>query len=142
MASKPRHSSEAQTSNTACGSAQAARNACARELARESRIPRARLLDATLDGLGRDFHDQRVRWFVALHELLEPTPSDQAGFAKRLPRASWAVVTLRRLTLRLKILRQLDKAELIDPAALVVSIAPAVQARTKGSSSTVWRPMP
>ncbi len=103
-----------------------------KELAREGKIPRARLLDATLDGLDRDFHEQRARWFAALHELLEPTSSERAGFASR-----YLILLASRnpstVGFALNALKILDNAEQLDPVALVASIAPAVQARTKGT---------
>jgi len=38
------------------------------QLAKEGIISRQRLLDASLDGLSRDLHDQRARWFAILHD--------------------------------------------------------------------------
>jgi len=102
------------------------------ELTREGRIPRGRLLDATLDGLDRDFHEQRARWFAALHELLGPTTAERAGFASRYL-ALLASRNASTVGFALDALKILDSAEQVDPVALVASIAPAVQARTKGT---------
>jgi uncharacterized protein DUF6493 len=42
-------------------------------LSREGKLSRARLLDASLDALGRDFGPFRAAWFAQFHELLSPT---------------------------------------------------------------------
>ena len=99
------------------------------ELARDGTIPRARLLDATLDGLERDFHDQRARWFAALHERLDPTTSEQAGFVGRY----LALLGSRNpstVNFALAVAKHLDTAEQLDPAVLIASITPALRART------------
>jgi hypothetical protein len=46
-------------------------------LAAEGRLDRARLLDASLDALLRDFRASTVGWYAKLHEGLEPTPSER-----------------------------------------------------------------
>ncbi len=99
------------------------------ELARDGTIPRTRLLDATLDGLERDFHDQRARWFAALHERLDPTTSEQAGFVGRY----LALLGSRNpstVNFALAVAKHLDTAEQLDPAVLIASITPALRART------------
>ncbi len=48
------------------------------ELAKDGRISRERLLDAVLDGLSRDLHEMRARWFAYLHDRLDPTPAERA----------------------------------------------------------------
>jgi Family of unknown function (DUF6493) len=102
------------------------------ELAREGKIPRARLLDATLDGLERDFHDQRARWFAALHESTGPTTAERAGFAGRYL-SLLASRNPSTVGFALNALKVLDNAEELDPVALTANIAPALQARTKGT---------
>jgi Family of unknown function (DUF6493) len=102
------------------------------ELAREGKVPRARLLAATLAGLERDFHDQRARWFVALHEKLEPTAPERADLASRYA----ALLGSRNpstVSFALKNLKQFEKAGQLDPDTLIANIAPALQARTKGT---------
>ena len=54
---------------------------CLATLAAEGRISRSRLLDASLAGLERDFHEQRARWLALMHETL-------AADARRAVRAS------------------------------------------------------
>jgi hypothetical protein len=46
-------------------------------LADEGRLDRARLLDASLDALLRDFRASGVGWYAKLHEALEPTPEER-----------------------------------------------------------------
>ena len=53
------------------------------ELAKEGRISRERLLDATIDGLSRDLHELRARWFAMLHDRLEPTSEELAARVTR-----------------------------------------------------------
>src|SRR2546430_2381301 len=45
--------------------------------AAEGKIPRARLLDATLDALQRDFVQYRAGWFAELHRDLEPSIAER-----------------------------------------------------------------
>ncbi|MBM3678124.1 MAG: hypothetical protein FJW96_09620, partial [Actinobacteria bacterium] len=54
-------------------------------LAREGKLDRARLLDASVAALARDFRGSTIGWHAALHEALEPTP---AGRASRIDRYS------------------------------------------------------
>ena len=46
-------------------------------LAAEGRLDRARLLDASLAALGRDFRPSRIAWHGQLHEALEPTAAER-----------------------------------------------------------------
>ena len=46
-------------------------------LARERRLDRDRLLDASLDALARDFRPSGIRWYAQLHEELEPTEGER-----------------------------------------------------------------
>jgi hypothetical protein len=46
----------------------------------EGRLSRTRLLDASLGGLERDYHEERARWFALLHETLgRPWSSAPSG---------------------------------------------------------------
>jgi hypothetical protein len=49
-----------------------------RELAVEGKLDRARLLDASLDALSRDFGAHRTSWYTRFHEQLEPTEAERA----------------------------------------------------------------
>jgi len=56
------------------------------ELAAQGKIPRERLLDASLDALERDFLEFRAGWFSRFHELLAPTPEERATRLERYVR--------------------------------------------------------
>jgi hypothetical protein len=49
------------------------------ELAETGAVDRARLLDACLDGLERDFDHQQAAWIRRLHDQLEPTAEELAS---------------------------------------------------------------
>ena len=102
------------------------------ELAKDGRISRERLLDATLDGLSRDLHDLRARWFAVIHDRLEPTAEELASRGARyleyLGSRNPSTVAF-----ALKLLKDLLKAGQVDPGALVDRLAPALHSRTKGT---------
>jgi len=102
------------------------------ELANEGRISRDRLLDACLDGLSRDLHDQRARWFAALHDRLEPAPEEMAARDARyldfLGSRNPSTVAF-----ALKVFKDLMKLGRVDPGVLVDRLAPALNSRTKGT---------
>src|SRR5262249_1057439 len=52
-------------------------------LANEEKLPRARLLDASLDALKRDFAQFHAGWFSQFHEALEPNLSERAERCER-----------------------------------------------------------
>jgi hypothetical protein len=100
------------------------------EAARNKKLPRARLLDATLAALGRDFIQYRVAWFGKLHEALEPTIDERAA---RLD-GYLALLTSRvppTVTLALDALAALDAEDRLPAKALLAQIAPALQSRVK-----------
>jgi hypothetical protein len=102
------------------------------ELSRDGAIPRDRLLDATLDGLERDFHELRARWFATLHEHLVPTiPERSSRSARYLGLLSSRNPST--IAFALKALKPMDNAEQLDPHALAASIGPALQVRVKGT---------
>jgi hypothetical protein len=102
------------------------------ELAAEGKLSRARLLDASLDALERDFAQFRAGWFSRFHEALAPEPEERAERAGRYlgllasripPTVSFA----------LKALQVLDKAGRLPSKTLVEQIRPAFAARQKGT---------
>jgi Family of unknown function (DUF6493) len=101
-------------------------------LARDGKIPHDRLRDAALDGLSRDMHDFRARWFVAFHHRLEPTPLERSSRGARyvdlLGSRNPSTVDF-----ALKVIKELVKAGRLDPGGLVDRLTPAFHARTKGS---------
>jgi hypothetical protein len=102
------------------------------QLAREGRISRERLLDATLDGLARDLHDMRARWFALLHDRLEPTPEERAARGARYVDLLGSR-NASTIAFALSIVKDLLKAGRLDPAATVDRLAPALHTRTKGT---------
>ena len=102
------------------------------KLAREGRISRERLLDACLDGLSRDLHDLRARWFAVLHDRLEPAPEELAARSARyldfLGSRNPSTIAF-----ALKVLKNLVKSGRLDSAALIDCLTPALHSRTKGT---------
>jgi hypothetical protein len=101
------------------------------KLADTGKVPRPRLLDATLDGLHRDFHEARARWFAGLHEQLSPTVDERAGRADRylslLHSRNGSTVAF-----ALKALGIIQKAGRLNAEALFDNLRPALAGRTKG----------
>jgi hypothetical protein len=100
-------------------------------LADTGKVSRPRLLDATLDGLHRDFHEARARWFAGLHERLSPTADERAGRADRylslLHSRNGSTVAF-----ALKSLGIIQKAGRLNAEALFDNLRPALGGRTKG----------
>ncbi len=101
-------------------------------LARDGKLSRERLLDATLDGLSRDMHEMRARWFVAFHERLEPTPEERGARAGRyvdfLNSRNHSTVAF-----ALKVVKDLLREDRLDSDTLVDRVEPAFHSRTKGT---------
>jgi hypothetical protein len=96
--------------------------------AARGRVTRARLLDATLDALSRDFVPFRAGWFSALHEELEPAPAERLArvdaylglLASRVaPTVSFALDALAEI------------APKLPGARVLARVGPALAARTK-----------
>ena len=102
-------------------------------LAQEQKLSRARLLDASLDALQRDFAQFHAGWFSQFHGALVPTPKERqerhgaylALLASKIPpTVSFALTAI-------QILVAEDK---IDFRALVSAIKPALWSRQKGTA--------
>ncbi len=93
--------------------------------AAEGKIPRARLLDATLDVV-----QYRAAWFAHLHRDLEPSVAERV---ERLDR--YLVLLASRIpptvSFALDALVAVERAGELPPEVLLAHIAPAVQARAK-----------
>jgi Family of unknown function (DUF6493) len=100
------------------------------ELTNQGRISRERLLDATIDGLSRDLHNLRARWFVILHDQLEPTSEELAARVMRyldlLGSRNPSTVAF-----ALPVVRKLVKAGRLEPSSLVDRLAPILHLTTK-----------
>jgi hypothetical protein len=108
------------------------------QLAAEGKLSRNRLLDATLDGLHRDFHEYRARWFAHLHEALSPAIDERAERVER-----YASLLQSRnastITFAVKSLAALDKANRLAARLLIDSIAPALRVRHKTTARTALK---
>ena len=103
------------------------------QLAADGTISRDRLLDASLDGLSRDMHDLRARWFAVLHDRLEPTPRgtwprEAARYVDFLGSHNPSTVAF-----ALKVLEEPAGVRRVDSEVLVDRPAPAFHSRTKGT---------
>jgi Family of unknown function (DUF6493) len=101
-------------------------------LAKENKLSRARLLDASLNTLQRDFAQFHAGWFSQLHEAIEPTPKE------RQERSSTYLTLLASkvpptVSFALNAIQTLVAEDGIDPRALVSAIKPALWSRQKGT---------
>ncbi len=102
------------------------------KFAAEGRISRTRLLDASLSGLERDFHEARARWYALMHETLEPTADERAERSARYAGLA-ASHNPSTVSFALKALAILDRAGRAELAPVVDAIVPALLARAKGT---------
>ena len=101
-------------------------------LAKEKKLPRARLLDASLNTLQRDFAQFHASWFSQFHESLEPTLNERqercaaylALLASKIPPT---------VSFALKAVQILVAKDKLDPRALVSAIKSALWSRQKGT---------
>ena len=108
------------------------------KLAAEGRIGRDRLLDATLDGLSRDMHEMRARWFAALHDKLEPTHEEKAARSARYVELLGSR-NASTIAFAIKVLKGVVKRGEADRGAIVDRLAPAFHSRTKGTVKQALR---
>jgi hypothetical protein len=102
------------------------------ELAGEGRISRERLLDASLDGLSRDLHEMRAKWFAVVHDRLEPTLDERASRGARYLDFLGSHIPST-VAFALKVLSGLLKAGAIDAEAVADRLTPAFHSRAKGT---------
>src|SRR5262249_28739655 len=99
-------------------------------LAAEESLPRARLLDASLDALQRDFAQFRAGWFSRFHEALEPTIEERSERRERyLDLVSSKIPPT--MSFALSALSKLDRVNRLPSAAIIERIGPALAARAK-----------
>ncbi|MEM9780985.1 MAG: DUF6493 family protein [Pseudomonadota bacterium] len=101
-------------------------------MCREGALDRARLLDASLDALERDFGQFRVGWYARLHGALTPTEAEMAVRTTRYLRLLASPIPPT-VSFAMKALRTLDKAGALTVEALLAEIGPALQARQKAT---------
>lgn len=110
------------------------RNAILR-LVSDGTLPTDRILDATLDALGRDFSTYRVSWFAGLHTALAPDISELAGRQERYLRLLGSRVG-NTVGLAAKALASIDKAGKLDHERFV-ELCPAGLATPAKSTATI-----
>lgn len=107
-------------------------------VARDSAQHRERLLDASLDALGRDFSTFRAGWFSRFHEALEPTIEERAARAER-----YAVLLRSQvkptLTLSIAALTALDAAGRLEADAVVGRAGQVLAAAASSTASAAIR---
>jgi hypothetical protein len=101
-------------------------------LCTEGRIPRARLLDASLDALSRDFPAFRAAWFSRFHERLSPTLDEVSARTSQYVRLLGSRIPST-VSLAAKVVSRLQKASLVPAEALLDAIEPVLFAKGKGT---------
>ncbi|MBL8173076.1 MAG: hypothetical protein JNK48_00315 [Bryobacterales bacterium] len=100
-------------------------------LAEKGLAPRARLLDASLDALERDFAPFRAAWFSAFHESLTPSKEERAARAGRYLALLGSRVSTT-VSFAMKAVAKIEKAGLLDTAAALPLLGAGMAARQKG----------
>lgn len=99
-------------------------------LSEEGKISRKRLLEESLNALGRGFIQFRSAWFSAFHDSLKPTLEERVLLTQKYllllgspigPSVAFAINNL----------KVLDKADKLDPDALISNINPCMVAKQK-----------
>ena len=103
-----------------------------KDLSDAGTIPRARLLDASLDALERDFAQFRAGWFSRFHEHMAPTIDERVARQGRYMRLLASPIPPT-LTFALKALAHVDKAERLDDELLLRNVDSALLARAKST---------
>ena len=104
-------------------------------LAADGVVSRERLLDATLESLGRDFAAFRAGWFSRLHVALDPTTEEMHARSEAYLRLLGSAVSST-VTFALRALTALQRAEKLDPEAVLQHVSPALHARTQSATRT------
>jgi Family of unknown function (DUF6493) len=103
------------------------------QLANEGKLSRARLLDASLEALARDFAQFRAGWFSRFHEALQPTLDERAERAERYLHLLASKISPT-VSFALNALSLLDRAGRLPAAAVATHSGPALLARSKGAA--------
>ncbi|MBI3924059.1 MAG: hypothetical protein HY319_00825 [Armatimonadetes bacterium] len=105
------------------------------ELSRDGTFSRDRLLDASLEALGRDFEQFRAGWFSRFHEALEPTAEERQA---RLEAYLGLLGSRIRPTVSFA-LKALKDAEPLPADRLLGAVGPALTSRDKGTAVSALR---
>lgn len=108
------------------------------DLTADGTLPRPRVLTAALDALNRDFSAYRAGWYARLYDALSPTTEEQAGHQDQFRRLLRSEVAA---TVKLAVTRlhAVSKAGLLDDAATVPSLPPALLVPVKGTAVAAIR---
>jgi hypothetical protein len=101
-------------------------------LCQDGRLSRARLLDASLDALQRDFKQFHAGWFSRFHEALQPSVRERTERAE-LYLALLGSKIPPTVSFALNALCEIDPSEKLCTATAIESIGPALWSRQKGT---------
>ncbi len=102
------------------------------ELSNEGTLDRDRLLDESLNTLGKDFAQFRANWFSTFHEAMQPTLRERIARRDQYLRLLGSSIPPT-VSFALKTALKLDKAGELPPADVMACIQPVLQARAKGT---------
>jgi len=108
------------------------------ELSRRGRLPRERLLDASLAALDRGFAQFRVAWFSSFHELLEPTADERASRADQYLRLLASPIGPT-VTYALDVVSTLDQAGCYHSQDVLAALQPAMTQKAKSTVKTALK---
>jgi hypothetical protein len=102
------------------------------QLCQEGRLSRARLLDASLDALQRDFKQFHAGWFSRFHEALQPSIQERTERAERYLTLLGSKIPPT-VSFALHALSEIDPCKKLCTAAAIESVRPALWSRQKGT---------
>lgn len=102
------------------------------ELSEDGTLSRDRLLDESLNALGRDFAQFRAGWYSRFHDALAPTLEERVARRDQYLRLLGSSIPPT-VSFALKAVLQLDKANELPPDELMQCIEPVLHARAKGT---------
>jgi hypothetical protein len=105
------------------------------ELSKIGKLPRERLLDASLSALDRGFAQFRSGWFSAFHEQLQPTLEERQQRIEQYLRLLSSPIPPT-VTFALAALETADQASTIDSTAFAQALRPVMLSRAKGTVKT------
>ena len=104
-----------------------------RAMAEDGTVDRARVLGCSLDALVRDFAPFRAGWFSRLHEALKPARDERVALRERYLDLLRSRVPAT-VSFAMKALADVDRAGALDAMTALDRLAPAVEARDKGTA--------
>lgn len=107
-------------------------------LSEDGTLSRGRLLDESLNALGRDFAQFRAGWYSRFHEAMKPTLEERNERRERYLALLGSSIPPT-VSMALKALTKIDKHEALPAAALLDALTPVVQARAKATVTGALR---